>query len=223
MSERKLASGVQALIDRLREEGIRSGQEEAERLLEEARAEATRLLHQARQEAEAIRRQARTEAERTRAAASEALSKAARDTVIDLKERLGREFGRRVGEMVSAALADEGLLEKLILEIGRQAAPLAAQGPVTILLPEDVVGLDELRRAPERVREGALGSLTLAVSQGTLREGVHIATRPGSEAGILVRLEDEDLVIDLSASAITDLLLVHLQPRFRALLEGSIG
>jgi V/A-type H+-transporting ATPase subunit E len=40
--------------------------------------------------------------------------------------------------------------------------------------------------------------------------------------GIRVRLKDEELELDLSDRAIADLLLEHLQPRFRAVMEGQV-
>ena len=41
--------------------------------------------------------------------------------------------------------------------------------------------------------------------------------------GIRVRLLDDDLEIDLTDEAIAELLLEHLQPRFRAVLTGMVG
>jgi hypothetical protein len=38
-----------------------------------------------------------------------------------------------------------------------------------------------------------------------------------------VRLVDEDVQIDLTESAISELLLRHMLPRFRALLRGAVG
>jgi V/A-type H+/Na+-transporting ATPase subunit E len=43
------------------------------------------------------------------------------------------------------------------------------------------------------------------------------------EAGIRARLVDDDMRIDLTESAITELLLRHMLPRFRALLRGKVA
>jgi V/A-type H+-transporting ATPase subunit E len=40
--------------------------------------------------------------------------------------------------------------------------------------------------------------------------------------GIQVRLVDKEIILDLNDQTIADLLLAHLQPRFRALLEGIV-
>jgi V/A-type H+-transporting ATPase subunit E len=40
--------------------------------------------------------------------------------------------------------------------------------------------------------------------------------------GLRVRLVDKEVILDLSDRAVADAILEHLQPRFRALLEGIV-
>jgi V/A-type H+-transporting ATPase subunit E len=42
------------------------------------------------------------------------------------------------------------------------------------------------------------------------------------EAGIRVKVADDDLQIDVTQSAVSELLLKHMLPRYRALLRGSV-
>lgn len=49
------SSGVEALIEQLRDQGVQRGREEAELLLKDARQKATQMLDEARHEAELIR------------------------------------------------------------------------------------------------------------------------------------------------------------------------
>ena len=57
-----------------------------------------------------------------------------------------------------------------------------------------------------------------------LTEGMSFKINPNDEksAGIKVYLENEDIVLDLSEEAVSSLLVKHMQPRFRALLEGLL-
>jgi V/A-type H+-transporting ATPase subunit E len=55
-----------------------------------------------------------------------------------------------------------------------------------------------------------------------LREGVTFGVANDGESGIRVCLVDQDARIDLTESAISELLLRHLLPRFRALLRGKV-
>ena len=55
-----------------------------------------------------------------------------------------------------------------------------------------------------------------------LREGLSFGVTDGIKAGIRVKLVDENAQIDLTESAISQLLLRHMLPRFRALLRGAV-
>ena len=64
----RTSEGVQALISRLRDEGVQSGREEAERLVTQAREEAARIVEAARAEAETLRSRATSDAARASSA-----------------------------------------------------------------------------------------------------------------------------------------------------------
>jgi V/A-type H+-transporting ATPase subunit E len=91
-----------------------------------------------------------------------------------------------------------------------------------VLLPRDVVGLDELRHKPETLSEGTLSHFVLAVAQSMLREGVRFSVGDAKQNGIRVRLVGQDLEVELTDETVARLLLTHLQPRFRALVEGIV-
>ncbi|MBO1924166.1 hypothetical protein [Thiomicrorhabdus sp. 6S3-12] len=220
MSNEQLSSGVQDLVDRLREKGIEEGRHQAEEITNNAKKEAHDIITSAKQEAELIISQARHEREQLEKAGRDAMNLAARDAILELKETLSHQFSEQVHGLVSHHLRDEDLLQRVILEIAGKARPTQETATFELLLPEDVIGLKELRLHPENVQEGTLSHFVLSVSAEMLREGVTIGSHAGD--GVRIRLVDEDIEIDLSTQAITTLFLEHLLPRFRALLEGSI-
>ena len=59
----RVASGVEELIARLRDEGVSNGRVQAEQIVKDARARAALLVKEAQQEAERIVNQAQEEAE----------------------------------------------------------------------------------------------------------------------------------------------------------------
>ena len=59
MTEKERSSGVQELIDHLREKGVEEGKEQADQLVADARRRATEMLDKARREAEEILQHAR--------------------------------------------------------------------------------------------------------------------------------------------------------------------
>src|SRR5260370_35818198 len=83
----KVAFGFEALIERLRNEGVGSGRAEAEKIVKDARAEAETILSKAEGEADQIVSRARTEPRSLKKAAGQALEVAARDTAHGLQHR----------------------------------------------------------------------------------------------------------------------------------------
>jgi V/A-type H+-transporting ATPase subunit E len=218
-----ISSGVEALIDRLREEGVGRGRAEAEKTVREAETRATWILSQAEEEAEQIRNQAREESDRLRRAGEEALNVAARDALLSLKTQLTQRFTVEVRRLVGMETRKQEVLQQLILEVaGRVKAQAAAARDLELLLPRDVVGFEELSRNPEELEKGILTHFVKLMADELLREGVTLGVARDGRGGIRLRLKEEGVVLDLSDEAVAGVILEHLQPRFRALLEGIV-
>lgn len=219
------SSGVETLIARLRDEGVDSGRKKAEELVHDAQNRADWLLQQAREEADAIREQARQDAENMRASATEALETAARDTVLELHGALVARFRAQVRWLVARELDRESFLRELIMALAgrvREQQNLDEAGNMEVVLPETAVGLEALRSNPESLEEGTLSYFVVAVAEQMLRDGVSITVDADQPNGLKLRLTDSGMEVDLTTDTVADVLLRHLQPRFRALLEGVL-
>jgi V/A-type H+-transporting ATPase subunit E len=219
------ASGIEALIVRLREEGVEEGQVEAERLIAEANARARAILDKADREVAKKMADAHREIDAHRKAGEDALRVAARDTVLDLKEQLTRKFAADVEKTVTGALRDDEMLRQMILDVvgrAREDGAIDKSESPRVVLPRSAVGLDELRRKPEELREGSISQFVAAVAADMLRDGVTFDRAEDDAEGLRIVLEDRGLTVDLSDKAVAEALLTHLQPRFRALMEGLV-
>jgi V/A-type H+-transporting ATPase subunit E len=219
------AAGVDALITRLREEGVARGREESARIEQEAQQRAARIEREARAEAERLLEEARREATALRHAGEDALRLAMRDTVLELKAALTREVNDKVRRLITTELQREEFLQKLILEVarrGREEAGLEADDALEIVLPQELVSIEELRRNPLELREGSLSHFVLAVASEVLGDGVRFTVAEDDASGIRIRLEDKHVEMDLTDEKVAELILGHLQPRFRAILEGTV-
>jgi V/A-type H+/Na+-transporting ATPase subunit E len=219
------SSGVEALIERLREAGVVTGRKEGEQLIADARHESERILQQAKYEAEAIISQAREEAEMIENAGKEALKSSMRDTVLKMKGHLSTRFSDEVRRLISVEMAQEAFLERLILEVAgrtRRDISLDESEQIEILLPEDVVGMDELRAHPEKLHKGSLSHFVLSVANELLRDGVVLRSSDKLEGGIRIILHEGEIQVDLTPDKVAEVLLEHLHPRFRAILEGTV-
>ncbi|MDO6681596.1 MULTISPECIES: HrpE/YscL family type III secretion apparatus protein [unclassified Oceanobacter] len=220
-----VSAGIDELVSRLRQDGVEAGETEAEAILADARQQAAALLADARQQADKLIAEAKEDARREQQAASEAMQIAFRDLVLDMKSMLEQRFSADVSRLVRQQLDQPQLLAKLIrAAAGRllEQAELPAESELDLLLPPQILALDDIRRSPESAMQGPLADLAFALQIDMLRDGVTLAAGSADHHGITLVLRDEKIEVDLSDRAIAGLLLGYLQPRFRAILDGII-
>ena len=220
-----ISAGVDALIARLRDEGVTAGKKEADRILQEAEKKALATLEAAEKEARERLEAAQKEADAFRNAGEEALKVAMRDLVLDLKADLIQHFSSEVQRLVRDQVMDRDFLRRMILELVgrvRDSVDIEEGEAVKVILPTEVVGLEDLRQRPEELTEGELSSFIFAIEGEILRKGVRFAPAEDSQAGVSIRLVDKEITVDVTDKACAALLLEHLQPRFRAILEGVV-
>jgi len=219
------SQGIDALIARLREQGVSAGREQAEKIVADARAMAKEIVDKAKEEAKKHIEASHKQADAFQSAGVAAIQMAMRDTILDMKSHLMQQFSSDVKRLVSRNLQDEALLRQMILEVAgraRESVDAAGASELEIVLPEEVVGLNELRNNPDELRRGKLTHFVLGLSDEILRKGVTFSASDEHESGIRIHMVDKDISLDLTDEAIAALLLEHLQPRFRAILEGIV-
>ncbi len=212
------SAGVQQLIDRLHQEGVSKGQTEAEALLVAARQQAAEILDKAKQEAETILANANEQAEQTRINGEGAIRLAGRDASLRLTEELREDFVRKLRSLVGHTLKDREFLKSLILEIARHSLPESQKPqPLKVLvLTEREVN----HESAEQVRQ-ELDEFVRSLSGEALRDGLTFDVDEHDSAGVRVQVVDDELEIDLTTETLTELLLQHLSPRFRAIMEPN--
>lgn len=221
----EVAHGVEALIARLREEGVEQGRAEAERLVSEARERRRRIIEEAEAEAQRRRDAAQADVERMKETAHEALETAARDAVLTLREQMVERFKEDIRRLVSQELREEDVFRRLILTIGartRAALDETGDADVRIELPRRPPGLEDIRRNPDGLGGDELARLVIAMTGDMLREGLTFRIGQDRHEGIRVVAADSGLEFDMTDEAVAELIRQHLQPRFRALLEGIL-
>ncbi len=223
--EQKTSTGVDELIARLKEQGIAVGQEKAESIVLDAQKRAEWLIKEATREAQELMDKAKTEAEALKIAGEEGLKLAARDAFLTLRDMLSGQFKREVLRVVGKKMAEQVFLENLILTLAgqvRDKTGLDQAKHVVIQLPEHAIDAHELRKNTEELRSGDLSRYVSELATDLLRAGVELEVSPDLQGGLLLKLQDDDIVIDFTDQAVAMLLLEYLQPRFQALMAGII-
>ncbi len=217
------SKGVDSLIARLREDGVAAGQAEAERIRGEAEKEAATIRTAAKADADKYLADARKSADRYRAAGEEALNTAMRDAVLTMKSGLIAQFEADVKRMVSKVTADPDMLKQMVLElVGRARDAAGAKDDTEVILPTEVIGPEAIVENPELIQSGKLTDFVLGLNRNMLHDGVTLYMADDLQGGIRARVTGDDVELDLSDEAVAALIMQHLQPRFRAAMEGVI-
>ncbi|WP_420592205.1 hypothetical protein [Bacterioplanoides sp.] len=228
----KISSGIDELVEKLKNDGIQAGQQQALDIIAEAEKRADLIERQAQEKADAMLKESHERIEREEQAAKDALQLAFRDMVLGMKnamlERLSSDFSREVKQQAAAV----PVLEKMILEAVRQISAEvrvpelnntdgSAGTEVEVLVPQQLMQLDDIRANPDKASDGPLADLSSHLAGQMFSQGIRFAAGD-QDAGIQMKLQDGEMLVDVSDKAIADLLLKYLQPRFRAILEGVI-
>lgn len=221
-SQGVVSSGVQELIDRIRQEGRAAGEREAQQLFDEAQAKADALLRQTEAHCAQLRREAEAEIASQRTAALSALKAAARDTVLELVANIAADFDKHLRRLVTDATSDPAFVRSLVLVLaGTSVGELVGQdSPAAIALSAKLLGRD-LSSESTAAADVAAKSLVHSIASDMLRQGVTLVGDVEIEGGVRLRLVKDDLEVDLTDTAISALLTSHLLPRFRHLLDGT--
>lgn len=207
------SSGVKELIDRIRDEGVHSARAEADRILDEAKARAARIVADAKAEAAKIVQEARSTMERDQTATLEALRIAARDTSLELRSAIVAAFEEHVRRLVTDVTTDGLVIRDMILVLaGRAAEDLIQDKEAVVMLPADTA--EEVSAE----LDSFLKHSAAAISADVLREGIELIPSTKIRGGARVRLVGEDLEVDLSDQALSEMMLKLLLPRYRKIL-----
>lgn len=210
-------SGVQDLIDRIRDQGVQAAQEQADQLLSDAKREAAEIVARAKEDADALRAQARADIDGWQAASLDALRLASRDTVLELKVGVMNRFEEFVKRLVISATQDKELVRAIVLVLAGHAAEEFIQNKeIEIRVSRRLLGGEPDAELSEEGKRAILG-----LSSDMLREGLQLFPDDDIEGGARVQLVDDRLEIDLSDRAIARMISQRMLPRFKAILEGA--
>jgi V/A-type H+-transporting ATPase subunit E len=210
------SSGVKELIDRIRDEGVQAARQEADRIITEAKAQAARIVSDAKAEAATLKKEAETATQREQMAAIEALRIAARDTGLELRAAVMAAFEEHVRRLVTDVTSDGSVLRDMILVLaGRAAEDLIKNKNAAILVPKHLAD----QATPEL--EEFLRQTAVALSADVLRKGIELIPSSDVQGGARVRLVDDELEIDLSDEALSEMMLKLLLPRYRKILAEA--
>ena len=221
LDKKQAASGVQELIDQIREKGVNEGKNKGTRIVKDAEQRAEWIIKQAKEEAESIKQEAEHNARFVKDAGKDALGLALRDIKLKLKDELSIQFSEQLRKLVEKELQDPNTLKALLISaVSKTSIP---DEGITIVLPERAKGINELREDPKSLEQGVLVELVSDTAKKMLTKGVEIRLDSNLDSGLTFLLNDGEVSVEVTDKSLSAMLLQHLQPRFRAILEGVVG
>lgn len=221
LDTKQSASGVQELINQIREKGVNEGKTQGIRIVEDAEQRAEWIIKQAKEEAAAIKKEADANYRFVTEAGNDALALAFRDIKLKLKDELSIQFSEQLRKLVEKELQDPATLKLLLISaVSKISMP---EDPQTIVLPDKAVGINELRDDPRSLQQGALVELVSDIARKMLTNGVDIRLDNTLNSGLVFLLNDGEITLEVTDKSLSNMLLKHLQPRFRAILEGVVS
>jgi len=197
---------VQELIDKIKNDGIKTATDEANRIKSEAEAEARRVLDSAKKEADNILSRGKQEAEQAEKAGTAALQQASRNLILAFRDEIQALLNRIISENVSNNYSDD-IVKTALPEILKN---WTANDNLSVILPEGTLGKIQAFFTDKLKKE--LGKGIELNSNRKLTNGFHITSKDGS------------VYYDFSAEAVAGLLSSYLNPKLAGLLkEASKG
>lgn len=200
---------LQALTDKLYNEGLSKGKQEAEVVLAKARNQAESMLAEAREEAAEIVSKAQKEAAALQTKVANDLRMASDQSITATKQYIEQMvLTKSVGENVSRTLSDPAFVQELLRTVvGAFNAANPESVPLSVILPE----------ALKKELEGALE----AEIRKDLGEGVEIRYAKGLSNGFKVGPADGGYRISFTADDFSGMIAAYLRPATRKILFGE--
>ena len=192
-----MAEELQQLLEKIQHDGVEKANAEAATILAKAKTDAAAILKDAESKAAELRAQAETDAKAFEERAQKTISQAARDTVLEVKDAIGRMLEKLLAKDVAAALADPSEAAKLALaavnELGSNA---------------DVAAGEKLAAALK------------AHVAADAKAGVKVVLDESVGTGFSIRLDGGRVEHDFSESAIVAALAKRLRPDLAKLVNA---
>lgn len=208
--ELSMVETIESFVERLQQEGVDAGRQQAKQLLDEARAQADQIVADAGSQAEEIVGKAKADAERTLAQGKDELALAARDALLRLEAATTRTLDSLLKAAAEKTLKDEKFFEHLLHDVAVQYAEKDAERewPVVITVDEEMLEV----------------ATRWAISEMTARDGEDWRSRIDLKGRLRTagfEYTAVDGTVEVTPESIASVLGEMISPRLRKLIESA--
>jgi V/A-type H+/Na+-transporting ATPase subunit E len=188
---------LKELIEKIRQDGVETAEQEAEKIIAEAKNEADGIIEEAHKKSKEMIENAKKENRRQEQAGKEALVQAGRDLLISLEKKITQIFDELIKSETGAALEGKSL-ENILTAMVKEWVKTRSDH-ITVLLPEDEL----------KALEGSLKKKLTA----ELKKGVEIKPTNAVEKGFYISEKEGSSYYNFSAEGIAEIIAEYVNPR----------
>lgn len=198
---------VKKICDILRRDTLVPAKQEAEEMIRSAKEKASEIVNEARIEAEKIREAARQEVAREKNIFQSSLGQACKQALESLKQGIEEKlFNQELTRLIGKQTQDPKVLAELIEAVVRAIEKEGTDVDLSVVIPASI---------PAR-------SVNLLLAKETLDRLKENSVLVGSvTGGIQVKLHKDDITLDISDTALKELVARYIRKDFRELIFGT--
>ena len=198
---------LQELTDKLYNEGLAKGKQDADNLLAEAREKAGEIVAEAKAQAEKIISDARKQADDIKSRTEGDIKMASTQTMSALRQQIEQMISAKaIGAKVDEALSDKQFLGKVISTVASAFKADGSAASLDVILPEDM--------------KRSLESFVSASIDKELSKSLSFGFSSDFEQGFRIAPKDKGYFIDFSDETFKSLLSDYLRPATSKILFG---
>ena len=201
-----MAEELQHLIERIRKEGVESGEKAAESLVAEAKQKAAKIVADAQKQAKDLVAKVETDAAAFAERGQATLRQAARDLLISVGGAIGKVVGGIVEAKVGAALTPD-LMAQMLLKLAEAYAKDGGAGGMVAMLGEADAAAVKAAFAKEY--------------QNKLAAGIQIESDREIFQGFRAGAKDGQVFHDFTKEAIAESLANFLRPELAQIVKKA--
>ncbi len=196
---------IQKICDDLRRETIEPAEREAAELVESAKKQAMEIIKQAEKEAADVEEAAHQRINKERSVFQSSMAQGIKQSMETLRQEIE---GKLLSEGLGAAVAESSARPDLVAGL---------IGAVISAVEKEGSGTDLVALIPKSVSVDEVVGLLNARAKDLLKDGVRVGDFAG---GMMLKLVDKQITIDLSDEAIKELLGRFVRKDYREVLFG---
>lgn len=195
---------IQRICDTLRKETLDPAKQEAREIVENAHMQAHEIGEEAKKKAASLIQGAEQEIEEKKRVFNASLSLAGRQGIEVLKQKIEKElFNKELAQLVDKEMAEPKVIADLLSSFMKAMEEKGIEEEVVAVIPKGI--------SPRMINELLVSRILEKLQNKTVVLG-------DFEGGVQIQLKGQNITIDISDTALCDLLAQYIRKDFRDLI-----